>query len=176
MGNSMDTVEALSPKIQSLDFQSIKRKLVDREHGEGWAVAKADLVEQVYRRFLHLVLIHPDSNLVPQKDVDTFWHYHILDTRKYVADCETVFGGYLHHFPYFGMRGERDRRQLERAAAETARLYRLSFGTTEPSWEGSAGDPGAVCGSCSGRDIGRSPVSWPGAKVLPRRDFIPLSC
>lgn len=36
---------------------------------------------------------------VPNKQIDEMWHEHILDTRKYSDDCQTVFGYYLHHTP-----------------------------------------------------------------------------
>lgn len=27
------------------------------------------------------------------------WHAHILFTQKYAADCDRIFGSFLHHFP-----------------------------------------------------------------------------
>ncbi|HEU4561412.1 MAG TPA: hypothetical protein VFS20_26400 [Longimicrobium sp.] len=56
------------------------------------------------------------------------WHYHILDTRAYHRDCQTLFGEYFHHFPYFGMRGEEDEQNLERAFKMTGVLYEEAFG------------------------------------------------
>lgn len=32
-------------------------------------------------------------------DVDEIWHTHILNTTRYIADCEEYFGYYLHHTP-----------------------------------------------------------------------------
>ena len=65
-------------------------------------------MELEYRRFLTLMKKYPHEQTSPLVDVDMFWHYHILDTMKYAADCEAVFGYFLHHFPYVGMRGEED--------------------------------------------------------------------
>ena len=56
------------------------------------------------------------------------WHYHILDTRAYCKDSDKVFGGYFHHFPYFGMRGDEDERNLRRAFEQTKGLYLEAFG------------------------------------------------
>jgi hypothetical protein len=56
------------------------------------------------------------------------WHYHILDTRAYHGDCQRVFGGYFHHFPYFGLRGDDDARRLQAAFAKTKALYEETFG------------------------------------------------
>jgi hypothetical protein len=32
--------------------------------------------------------------------VDEMWHRHILDTAAYRADCDSLFGRFLDHFPY----------------------------------------------------------------------------
>jgi hypothetical protein len=85
--------------IASLNLETIKRKLMDAESGEGWSRAKADAMEIEYRRFLHLMHAFPDEAASPTKAVDTFWHYHILDTQKYAADCDAVFGCFMHHNP-----------------------------------------------------------------------------
>lgn len=53
-----------------------------------------------YRRFLALKLKHPGEALVAPALVDAVWHQHILNTRAYVADCEALFGGYMHHDPF----------------------------------------------------------------------------
>ena len=43
-------------------------------------------------------------------------------------DCDKVFGGFLHHFPYFGMRGAEDAAALSQAYDETLSLYEAEFG------------------------------------------------
>lgn len=53
-----------------------------------------------YRRFLALKMDHPGEALVAPALVDAVWHQHILNTRAYVADCEALFGGYMHHDPF----------------------------------------------------------------------------
>ena len=56
------------------------------------------------------------------------WHYHILDTEKYAEDCRDIFGYFVHHFPYFGMRGDEDAQHLQAAFVETQELYVKEFG------------------------------------------------
>jgi hypothetical protein len=80
------------------------------------------------RRFLVLHLLYPDAEIVPCKVVDEMWHRDILDTAAYRADCDSLFGRFLDHFPYFGMRGDDDARALEDAYRETVDLYRAAFG------------------------------------------------
>jgi hypothetical protein len=89
----------VSNAIASLNLETIKNKLMDAASGEGWSRAKADAMETEYRRFLHLMHAFPDEAASPTKAVDTFWHYHILDTQKYAADCDAVFGCFMHHNP-----------------------------------------------------------------------------
>jgi hypothetical protein len=65
-------------------------------------------------------------------EVDTFWHYHILDTLKYAEDCQAVFGYFLHHFPYMGLRGEDDLVAHERVGERMRTLYEDTFGEAYP--------------------------------------------
>ncbi len=139
--------------IERLDLEPIKYSLVAREEGPRWTEKMADNVEVWYKRFLYLNLVFPDKSIVPSNSIDTFWHYHILDTRKYHADCMRIFGYYLHHFPYFGARGPEDRRDLERAFADTNALYLQLFGEA-PNRLGALANETAdtdapVCSDCS---------------------------
>jgi hypothetical protein len=59
--------------------------------------------------------------------VDTFWHFHILDTVKYAADCERVFGYFLHHNPYIGLRGGGDEEVLRQYGERMRELYEATF-------------------------------------------------
>jgi len=132
-------VSKLNDAILALDLDPIKIKLMGSDDGEGWSRAKAEAVDTEYRRFLHLGLEPHRVPIVPTKDVDKFWHYHILDTMKYADDCNAIFGRFLHHFPYFGLRGEDDARNLRQAAAQTRLLYRQTFGEDAPGLQSAAG-------------------------------------
>jgi hypothetical protein len=114
--------------IAALDLDPIKVKLMHMESGEGWTLAYADAVEFEYRRFLYLVKKFPHEQAAPLFDVDVFWHYHILDTMKYAADCEAVFGYFLHHFPYVGLRGEEDLEIHHLAGKRMRELYEQTYG------------------------------------------------
>ena len=134
--------------IDGLDLGPIKFKLMDPQEGEGWSREFVEHMEAQYRRYLTLVAKYPREAIAPDKDVDRFWHAHILDTRKYMDDCERVFGGYLHHFPYFGMRGAEDAAALARAGERTRELYAAEFGAP-PKRAGSAFRPVAAEAFCS---------------------------
>lgn len=114
--------------IAELDLDAIKVKLMHQESGEGWSLEKANMVEFEYRRFLILMKSYPTEETAPLFDVDTFWHYHILDTLKYAKDCEEIFGYFLHHFPYVGLRGEADEEAHHRVGERMKELYEQTFG------------------------------------------------
>ncbi len=114
--------------INEIDLEPIIVKLVDHEEGLGWTIKHALKVEGEYRRFLVLCKMFPTEPIVPSAPIDDFWHFHILDTRKYEIDCNNFFGYFLHHFPYFGMRGEKDAENLSNAWKNTLKLYTDKFG------------------------------------------------
>ena len=145
-------VEQVIGAIQALDLDPIKLKLMDLEEGQGWSREYADAMELAYKRFLTLLVTHPDETIAPSKDVDRFWHGHILDTLKYAEDCQNVFGNFLHHFPYFGMRGEEDAKNLAAAAGNMKRLYQQEFGSAQDhgaAWRGTPtiAEGMALCGA-----------------------------
>src|SRR5438105_2569036 len=153
---SRKPVEQVVAAIQAIDLDPIKLKLMDREEGQGWSREQADRVEKGYRRFLTLLVKFPEMQIAPSKDIDKFWHGHILDTMKYAEDCQTVFGYFLHHFPYFGMRGEEDAANLAEAGRTTKRLYEKEFGEAVSSRAAMCGvavtDRPAMCGVAVTRD------------------------
>jgi hypothetical protein len=161
-------VEQVIAGIQALDLDPIKLKLMNPEEGHGWSREYADSMEVAYKRFLTLSVTHPEETLAPAKDVDRFWHGHILDTLKYAEDCEKVFGYFLHHFPYFGMRGDEDAANLAAAAERTRELYQQEFGSSEnerAAWCGAAIKQNAAwCGAT----IEPQSAAWCGAAIAPQ--------
>ena len=140
--------EALD-RANRLDLSAIKRKLTDEQHGLGWDSQRAEDAELLYRRFLAIVAAHDGSEhrVVPPCIVDDFWHQHILDTRKYAIDSDAMFGRFLHHFPYFGMRGPDDERALYAAGTWTLAQFQQHFGDSIGQLLESSSR--TSCGSCS---------------------------
>ena len=133
MQSESRSVEQIVGAIQALDLEPIKFKLMDTEEGPGWSREYVEQMAIAYKRFLTLSVKYPEETIAPSKDVDKFWHGHILDTMKYADDCQNVYGYFLHHFPYFGMRGEEDAANLVEAGKTTNRLYEKEFGEAVPS-------------------------------------------
>jgi hypothetical protein len=124
---SSEETKMFMEDIDTIDFTMIKRKLQDKEEGQGWTKNQCNEAESEYKRFLALKRTYPEKDIVPHKVVDQFWHQHILDTEKYALDCELIFGRFLHHYPYFGMNGKQEAQNLLDAFEETKELYKLHF-------------------------------------------------
>lgn len=116
--------------IQALDLESVKMRVMDPELGEGWSRMYADSVESAYKNFLAMVVKHQDEaeDILPSKDVDEFWHTHILQTVKYADDCEKVFGTFLHHNPHIGKLTQADLDKRTEHAEKTRQFYEQEFG------------------------------------------------
>ncbi|HEY4498547.1 MAG TPA: glycine-rich domain-containing protein-like [Candidatus Paceibacterota bacterium] len=135
-------------KIRSIDLSMVKLKLMDKEEGQGWDQEYADYVETRYRRYLCMVYVSRHGANVPTRDIDLFWHQHILDTRAYADDCQHVFGEFIHHFPYFGMRSEADAKNLLASFEETKALHLDLFG--EPYCDDDCTTDASKCHKCGG--------------------------
>lgn len=119
---------SLLEKINDLDLEAIKFKLVFDAHGPHWDVEKVTQIEFLYKPFLVLIGKYPDRQIVPfSEDIDVFWHHHILDTLKYPKDCMDIFGRFIHYFPYLGLRGQEDAKFLQKSFDESCSLYEREF-------------------------------------------------
>lgn len=106
--------------IAALDLDCIAYKVVV---DEGWSVERVDEISCKYRAYLHVIRHHAHQDIVaPTKEIDVFWHAHILDTQKYHEDCYSLFGRYLHHYPYSGVFGGEDSRKQINRLSKTMEL------------------------------------------------------
>jgi hypothetical protein len=135
---------------EALDLNSVRDALIEKQ---SWSLERADAARAEYVRFLTLLRMKPGFMLVPWPnaegldDLDQFWHQHILDTAKYEADCNRLFGRMIHHNPHV-VRGSG---QETDAVEKTQRLYARTFGS------GSYGRPVDTmlltgCGACAAVD------------------------
>lgn len=125
--SQVDAVAFAMERINAIDLFMVKEKLMDQDEGQGWSHEYVDAVEKRYRRYLCMLMLNPNGAIVPTRDIDLFWHQHILDTRAYAVDCQEKFGFSVHHFPYFGMRSEEDARDLEMSFEKTKQYYSSLF-------------------------------------------------
>ena len=157
-GTSVSQDPLLDPRVAALDLGPVRFKLGQKGSPVSWTDEQAKMVEGEYRRFLTLRVRHPDMPIVPDATVDVFWHQHILDTQKYADDCKAVFGEFMHHFPYFGLRGKEDAETLESTFKTTIEAYIAAFGEgPKGMWlvASDCGRLGCAVGNCG--KIGPSP-------------------
>lgn len=83
-------------RLANIDLTAVMAHVAEDTGLQADDLARA---EQLYRQFLTLKGRYPEMTVVPPKLVDTVWHTHITFTRQYMADCEILFGEYLHHTP-----------------------------------------------------------------------------
>ncbi|MEL6161824.1 MAG: glycine-rich domain-containing protein-like [Cyanobacteria bacterium J06623_5] len=115
-------------KLTSIDFGPIAFKLMNPEEGEGWTLERSTKAVEQYRKFLFLVYRYPGERIVPSREVDQVWHTHILDTVKYREDCDLLFEKFMDHWPYFGLKDEAERQELNDAFSHTQQLFETHFG------------------------------------------------
>jgi hypothetical protein len=113
--------------LDNLDLAPIKKLLKESDSGPMWSKEFTEAVEPMYRSFLYLLWKYPEEKIVPTPEVDVFWHMHILDTKKYAEDCETIFGRFIHHNPHKGLGGKSDLEDLGNKFARTLELIKIEF-------------------------------------------------
>ncbi|MDR3490452.1 MAG: hypothetical protein P4M12_00250 [Gammaproteobacteria bacterium] len=122
----LPSLEKAKDYIDSIDFSLIIEKMVKND---GWRRSDALATSELYRHFLYLNKKYlSDAILPPSEDIDEFWHYHILDTQKYINDCEAIFGRYFHHYPYLVLDHQLNQSGLTQAFEVTQNLHIVEFG------------------------------------------------
>jgi hypothetical protein len=131
----------LPESIANLDLGYLGRKLLDddafeaqRRNGERlWDEERVERALHEYKQFLALMHWNPEAVLVPSEDIDEVWHTHVLNTARYQADCETIFGRFQHHFPTFG-ESEEVQDEHVKGRGETLKLFEEAFGEVPQSY------------------------------------------
>ncbi len=86
--------------LSQLDLSYIIEMMCsDRHPLPRWTYPDAEFCCQLYKNYLFLIKKYLPMPLVPTREIDEFWHNHILYTRNYLKDCLHIFGHYLHHDP-----------------------------------------------------------------------------
>ena len=143
--------------IDALDLESVKTRIMDPQLGKGWTREYADSIEVAYKTYLSMAVKYQEhaEDIMLSKDVDEFWHTHILQTMKYADDCDAVFGTFLHHRPHIGELTQADYDKRAALAEKTKALYEGEFGGTgeaEAAWAGRISKTGAAVSSIAVRE------------------------
>jgi hypothetical protein len=112
-------------KIAALDLNLVRRKF-ELKKGWWWRWrGDARITEREYRQFLYLIVSNPGQTVVPwSRDLDDFWHEHILDTARYARDCHAILGEMIHHNPHL----PKGSQPHATAFAATRQMYKAAFG------------------------------------------------
>lgn len=111
----------LDPAVRQLDLPQRWRGFLPRPEADSSALLE-------YQRFLSLSQWYANCLLMPTGVALRLWQAHILDTRAYRADCETLFGRFLDHFPRLGVASAADQRERIAAQQRYQQLYTQHFG------------------------------------------------
>lgn len=107
-----------------------------------WTAEQCTVAEQMYRQFLTLCSQRkPGQALVPPQAADEVWHTHIMFTKQYAADCELLFGEFLHHNP-----GEMENHQAH--YLQTLAFYQSQLGVDVMAHKTLLGAEYLVGGAC----------------------------
>jgi hypothetical protein len=120
-------LNAVRGYIDRIDFTTLKQKLTlpPPLGGHAWTIERADAAVGKYKKWLLLQRKYERVVLSPGREVDTVWHFHILDSRAYIRDTARIFGRYLHHYPYFGITAGTAKAKEE--LSKTRRLFRAEY-------------------------------------------------
>ena len=141
---SQDAISRIMDRVSTLDFTPHGYKL-EREHG--WTEEKINHAIKLYKEWLVLQVFYEELSFAPSELIDEFWHIHILDTRKYMNDCNFIKGEFIHHYPYFGITEQENEAVLESGFELTKKLYLKHFGHADLGFNE---NQAASCGCRSG--------------------------
>ncbi len=126
------TLDESFENIQRLDFSMIVYKITQPDPSIAMLWDEESAIQAIgyYKNYLWLLRKYSELHSVipPSIEIDEIWHHHILDTYQYEKDCLMIFGQFLHHYPYFGMRGEQDKIDLYNKFEITQQLHFKEFG------------------------------------------------
>jgi hypothetical protein len=132
-------------KFKNIDLTSITLLALKDESIKNVEVENISYIESLYKTFLYLHKLYPNQKFVPSIELDTFWHNHILYSKKYFEDCTNLFGKYLHHNPNF----DENQNTLNQVFNKTKRYLKRHFKDINPNVNYKENLYMAVCSSCS---------------------------
>lgn len=132
----------------ALDLEVYVPLLVRKHPLEIPTEAVARSAAEEYKRFMAVVKVKKNMTsqmqAVPPRLIDLAWHEHIIDTEKYAADCQRVFGYYIHHLPTDPDTPEKTE-EAEAGYSQTVQTYTELFGEPSKMWLRAPNDPKEGC-------------------------------
>lgn len=88
-------------EIDSEDFSGVRRKVAEHFLEIGKPVSDDYIDRGIFalKQYYAMIVVDPMNIHAMSRQVDPFWHSHILHTRQYMDFCDRVTGEYIHHYP-----------------------------------------------------------------------------
>ncbi|MBQ70729.1 MAG: hypothetical protein CMA65_04485 [Euryarchaeota archaeon] len=118
----------IDARVRDLNFDRIVWKIIHDPFKPDMTEEDVLLAVKKYKRFLNLKVKFPKMSLVPTDDIDMIWHSHILDTEQYAKDCNSLFGEFLHHEPFFGNFGNKTQQGMGVMFKQTSDVWFQEYG------------------------------------------------
>lgn len=119
-----------APSLPDFDLTTVVEQILHKPGYELWEGQRIESAVAEYKKFCALCKYHPETSIIPGRDVDTLWHRHILNTEKYADDCQSYFGYFLHHRPH--SRIKQGTKEANDSWLNTLRLYEEMFQSPPP--------------------------------------------
>ncbi len=94
---------------------------------QDWTREKRETEAARYEQFLVLAAKHPGKRATPTREIDEFWHLHMLHPVAYHEDCQRLFGRVFDHDGGFGT-GPGELPVLKTAFREFAARWQDEYG------------------------------------------------
>ena len=88
-------------EIDVEDFSGVRRKVAEHFEELGRPVTDDFLDRGVHalKQYYAMIVLDPANIHAMSRQVDPFWHAHILHSKQYMDFCSRLIGEYIHHYP-----------------------------------------------------------------------------
>lgn len=112
---------------------------------QDWTQEQRSIALARYVKWLGAKRANPTARLAPTRDIDLFWHLHMLSPVAYFHDCKRLFGRLLDHDGGFG-KDAGELPELKQVFLATAELWESQY--QEPYFEDGRWARDAVATDC----------------------------
>ena len=122
----MVVASELKQKLDERDFSRVRSRLKrDHNYNDDY-IAR---MEEEYKKFIALCASSRTTGLGIARELDEFWHAHLMFTKDYESMCDQVKGSFIHHNPADEEESDGSRKQKVLVGyTKTYELYVNSFG------------------------------------------------
>lgn len=131
MSRSSSPRPATSTSVISIDL--IAASYRSSSFPQDWTREKREQEARRYEMFLCLSAKHPGKRATPTREIDEFWHLHMLHPCAYVADSMRIFGRIFDHDGGFGI------------GPGELPILKTAFRGFAARWEAEYGEPYVAC-------------------------------